>query len=796
MKKLIAVVLTLTMFAPILEGQSRFELDELYRDANSFFFFEDYEEALALYLKLHQHFPENANLNFRIGFCYLSIHGSRARAIPYLEQAVTSITQRYNHESIVEQKAPVDAIFYLGNAYFINNQFDKAEEAYNKFNSIIRRQRGYDLAYFEHQVESLKRSRAFQRHPVNFIRFNLGEGINDRFSNFNAVISGDGSTLAFTTRRRFYQAVFVATRVGEGWSVPKNITIDLVVDGNCQTLCLSYTGEELYLFKEYDHVGNIYVSRQVNGQWTPMKPLNTNINTEFYETHASISSDGKRLYFASNRAGGYGGQDLYISERTDGGDWGPATNLGPTINTRYNEITPFITPDNQTLFFSSEGHNTMGRYDLFFSQLQNRTWSKPINLGFPLSTPDDDIFYHPIGDGSTGLMALFDPEGFGEMDIYQIEIFLPKYQRSIITSNDLYSRTTELPPKTLIVDTLNYPGIALLDPLKPLHQKYLNPQRAYKLFFDGKVYSMRDQHQLVSPRDFAVAVDKKPDALAGLPQRQITPLAPGRIDSLSSEAHAPTEQLRKEEGIAFDTAPYKPVSLGQLAMHDTASQHSLITSDALTSILLNLADTDTKPYLEEMFLRDWEVPQSMLMLQASRLVRQADSLGISPQMAHLFAQFLDILSNLPHDAMQQRPRRISQVKTSEEFFFWHQRLKREASPELAELLDYCIINDPNINSFELLWLHLNSHHATEAEQYFPELLNLMAQHAFRGFFNLPNESQLLVSRVVDSRAKGLPYIWPLVVGLLLLAGIVFVIICNHRKSLCRNIKLLCTRRKS
>lgn len=477
--------------------QNKQQIEELYKDANAYFYFEDYEEALALYLKVYNSYTDNFNLDYRIGFCYLNIPGRKHLAVPYLERASKNIAKRYSDQSIKEMRAPVEALFYLGNAYFINNQLNKAQQAYDQFLESIRREKLYDMDYMTHQVNSIKRSRTIRSYPVNFLRSNLGAPINDQLPNYNPVVSGDGKTLAFTTKQKFYQAIYVTRKEGDKWGTPRNITLDLVVDGNCTTLSLSYSGDELYLFKDVDHVGNIYVSNYKNGKWSPMRKLNANINTQHYETHACVSADGTKLFFSSNRAGGYGDLDIYVSERVPGGDWGPATNLGPNINSRFNENTPFVTTDGNTLYFSSEGHNTMGGYDIFFSQKQSDgTWSKPVNMGYPINSNDDDLFYFPIGDGSVGLMSLFADDAIGETDIYQLEIFLPRYQKSIVTASDYFEKKDNLPKHTLVIDTANVHGVALIDPVKSENIAYLDPEKRFTLFFEGKAYNLKDQSNI------------------------------------------------------------------------------------------------------------------------------------------------------------------------------------------------------------------------------------------------------------------------------------------------------------
>ncbi|MCK7535857.1 MAG: hypothetical protein MZV63_35170 [Marinilabiliales bacterium] len=141
---------------------------------------------------------------------------------------------------------------------------------------------------------------------------------------------------------------------------------------DCHTTSLNSDGTELYLFKNDNYDGNLYVTRFINGKWSAIEKLNKNINTRFYESHAAISSDGKKLYFTSNREGGLGELDLWVSEKDNTGDWGIPVNLGNLVNTPYNEETPFISGDGNTLTFSSEGHGSMGGYDIFLSRLCSR----------------------------------------------------------------------------------------------------------------------------------------------------------------------------------------------------------------------------------------------------------------------------------------------------------------------------------------------------------------------------------------------------------------------------------------
>ena len=163
-------------------------------------------------------------------------------------------------------------------------------------------------------------------------------------------------------------ALFFSKKERGKWQKPFDITAELYAGDDCSSCSLNADGTELFLYKTDTYDGALYSSNFVNGNWTPIKKLNGFINTKYYESHAAVSADGKKLYFTSNREGGQGSLDIYVSEKDSTGDWGPAVNLGTMINTPFNEDTPFITENNSELFFSSEGHNTMGGYDNFKSQ--------------------------------------------------------------------------------------------------------------------------------------------------------------------------------------------------------------------------------------------------------------------------------------------------------------------------------------------------------------------------------------------------------------------------------------------
>ena len=167
---------------------------------------------------------------------------------------------------------------------------------------------------------------------------------------------------------------------------------------------------------------DLYISHFEDKRWSTMEALPRYINTAYYESSASLSGDGQKLYFTSNKKGGYGALDIYVSDMQEDGKWGKPYNVGPKLNTMYNENTPFITEDGELLYFSSQGHTTIGGYDVFLTSRQpDGSWTLPKNLGYPINTPDDDLNYIPEYRGRNAYFASADRGSNGETGIFTME---------------------------------------------------------------------------------------------------------------------------------------------------------------------------------------------------------------------------------------------------------------------------------------------------------------------------------------------------------------------------------------
>jgi len=384
--------------------------EDIYAEAEEYILAGEYNEALPLYQSLYEKGFTTANLSYKIGTCYLNLPGHKDKAIPYLEDAVTKGSSSFSGKELTEENAPLSAWLYLGVAYRLIYNFDKARQTFMSMLRQIDTADHQTRMLLEYHINRCYNAEVLIQSPT-IVRWDfLPQNINNQFSNVNALTLPNETTMFYMDQLKFYDAVMQSVRTGDGWQEPLNITPLIKSDGDHIITGISADGNTL-LLTEYDpyNSGEIFSSEFKDGKWSPVARLNSNINTRFNETHASLSGDRKTLFFTSDRKGGFGGLDIYKSEMGPDG-WGPPVNLGPVINTIFDEETPFLTSDGKKLFFSSQGHYNMGGFDVFFSEIGNGSWLTPANIGFPINTPDDDRFCFPLDTGSIAYMSVMDKD--------------------------------------------------------------------------------------------------------------------------------------------------------------------------------------------------------------------------------------------------------------------------------------------------------------------------------------------------------------------------------------------------
>ncbi|MDX1652390.1 MAG: hypothetical protein R3277_07860 [Brumimicrobium sp.] len=397
-----------------------------------------HSQSIIVANKLLEMEPENSNFNYRKGFALFNIETDFRKAIPYLEKAVKNTSKNYDMFSPNETDASVDSYFYLGRCYHLASDITKARQHYQEFKNKVGTQSEL-IPKADLKLIQLNVAEEFIKYPKNYQMINLGEVINTSAPEYAPVISLDGRALYFTSRRlrsdssntdivepstRMYlEDIYVSYREKMGnWEQPQLLDFCLP-ERNEATVAVSTDERFIYVYKDDAGNGDIFYSEFEDSRFKDLQSLDIpEVNTDAWEPHLTVSPDGRIKFFSSDREGGYGGRDIYRVIKLPNGNWSEPQNLGPTINTPYDEDSPFISVDNKTLYFSHNGEKSMGGFDVFVSVMnEEMVWSDPINLGVPLNSMGDDIYYTTTADGLTGYLSSFRPDGRGEKDIYEIK---------------------------------------------------------------------------------------------------------------------------------------------------------------------------------------------------------------------------------------------------------------------------------------------------------------------------------------------------------------------------------------
>ncbi len=473
MKKTV-LILFFSLSLISIKAQNAEDFDEKFDKAKKSVTSGNCDEALLLYLQLNQMDTGNANINYLIGYCYINGRKGRAKAIPYLEKGKLSITSDYKDGSSKERNAPILTYILLGDIYHTHSKFDLAIQSYERYKHELflnKKKNDVNYKYAERQIEMCLTAKELVANPVKVRIENMGKGLNSPYADYSPVLTADQSIMIFTTRRpestgdltdssKYFEDIFISYRQDSTWSIAQSIGKPINTDGNEASVGISPDGQEILIYKDDNGDGNIY-STTLNGDtWsTPIK-LNENINSKYWEPSAFISADGHTIYFVSDRPGGFGGRDIYTSEKSDNGDWGKAKNMGSIINTKYDEEAPFIHPDGVTLFFSSNGHKTMGGFDIFYSSLayNGTKWLKPVNVGYPVNSPEDDVFYVVSPDKTKAYYSSFKEGGYGEKDNFMITFLDQKQAPLTVLKGVVKEANGSIPQEILITVTDNETG--------------------------------------------------------------------------------------------------------------------------------------------------------------------------------------------------------------------------------------------------------------------------------------------------------------------------------------------------
>ncbi|MCG3166904.1 MAG: Protein TolB [Bacteroidia bacterium] len=481
----------------------------------------DYFKALPLAKELYAYDTTNANVNYMLGTCYLGADPDRKKAIYHLEQSVMLSTPSpmYKEGDYKEKTAPGVAYYNLARAYHFVYRFDDAISNYYNYRSFIDLNDVVEYAQVKHQIEYSENAKLLIEEPVNIKVQSLGPVVNSKYEDYSPVISADGNTLIFTSRRegttggklfldgKFYEDIYIAKKERGKWTTPRSIGANINTEGHEATIGLSPDGQQLFIYKDDNGDGNIYMSKLSGSEWSKPEKLGGEINTSSWETHATVSADGQNLFFVSNRNGGIGGRDIYKVSLLPDGTWGKAENLGPTINTQYDEEAPFFAADGITLIFSSQGHNSMGGFDIFTSENIDGVWSTPVNIGYPINSPEDDVFFVTTPDGQFAYYSSRMEGGMGEKDIYLIELSEKKKESlTVMKGVIILENTSEINANIVVSDARTKTVTGIYKPHKQTGSYIfiLQPGTEYNVSYECDGYETRTD-KIVVPENSSYA---------------------------------------------------------------------------------------------------------------------------------------------------------------------------------------------------------------------------------------------------------------------------------------------------
>ncbi|HEY8402599.1 MAG TPA: hypothetical protein VIK89_15125 [Cytophagaceae bacterium] len=421
---LLAFIIQTAVYTSPAYSQTRSEIADMELYAEAHFKKEDYKSALKYYLKLDSIKPDNPHYIYPIGISYLNTFNTE-KAYIYFSKCLKT-PEKFNEA----------LYYYSGKTAHLEHKMEEAIKHYEKYKQLISQKKSKNL---DKQLEKIDKEIAMCKTGIelmaNSLKYdiiNLGNTINSPYADYTPVLSADESIIIFTSRRpnksapqetdgSYNEDIYIAYKGPSGWSVPMNIGDGINSAGHDAAIALAQDGQKLIFYRS----GDLYISELHGNIWVKAEKLPEQINSKDWEPSASISPDQKILYFSSNRPGGYGGLDLYSVKKLPNGEWALPQNMGSKINTPYDEDSPFIHPDGKSLYFCSNGHKTMGGFDLFVSTFdeEKNEWSEPVNVGYPISTAHDDLNFSFSADGRRVYFSTIKNDGVGDKDIYYAYIY-------------------------------------------------------------------------------------------------------------------------------------------------------------------------------------------------------------------------------------------------------------------------------------------------------------------------------------------------------------------------------------
>lgn len=347
----------------------------------SYYYDKDYEKAASLYEPLFKAYPENSNLAAKLGICYLNIEGRKTEALQLLKKASKNIVSNEKEYKDAGEKAPLDTYLYLAVAYHVNDSLEKAITLYNNVKKQLAGTESFQEEYIDLQIRNSRYALEMKKRPLRIISDLFAPWLSNYPGAINPVLAKNDSVFIFTVKNEGKTQIYCSYK-NKSWGEPSNITKQLGGYDRLYSNSITRDGKLLILFMDDGGDGNLYFSQRRDTTWSRIKSVGKFVNSIYWEAHGFITPEGKTMYFASNRPGGEGELDIWISRIVADGTWERPVNCGNVINTPWDENTPYYDPENDVLLFSSAGHISMGGYDVFRSTFRNGTWTQPVGMPF------------------------------------------------------------------------------------------------------------------------------------------------------------------------------------------------------------------------------------------------------------------------------------------------------------------------------------------------------------------------------------------------------------------------------
>jgi len=462
-------------------------------DADRFFTVRSYDMALGKFLEAIAAGEKDPMVHYKTGVCYLKSEetDNQIKAISYFEFALAN-----------GKGMPPSLYYDLGSIYLKDENIQKALENFNKFRDASNKADKKAMAMADEAIQTCHHAVALMSVPRDFTVHHFNSIINSKYTEYNPVLSADESVMAFTALRpntgktrtgdKFIEEIYITYNNSGEWTEPK--VVPIAHDYNVGTAGIAADGQKMLIFMGGStDPGSLFQISKSGETWSRPSLITPTINTpKFLESTASITPDGKIIYFASDRGNGQGGLDIYKTTMLSNGSWGPPVNLGPEINTKANEDAPFIHPDQKTLFFTSDGHNSMGGRDIFVTRLVGAKWSNPENMGYPVNTTVNDNYFTLLADGTRGYFSSDRKGGMGGQDIYYID--MPAESADIpltmIKGKILNSETGKpMPTKIYLIDNKTNKKLDFVydpDPVTGNYLVILPPAKDYDMVIESE----------------------------------------------------------------------------------------------------------------------------------------------------------------------------------------------------------------------------------------------------------------------------------------------------------------------